>query len=174
MRLLLFLLLMPLGCVAHRSREPAAPLPEALRLDYRTLMVSAIGMNCLSRHGDTTFFRVALVLDSLPTSPQGAVAIIRQARPRDTSYPNVSAHFSRAGTTRVQGTGCWQDSGVAFRAPAHIVDDAAVFLDAAGRVEISLYDDSGRAIAPIQTLSPERGGTRVEWTAPATLKRTGR
>ena len=128
-------------------------------------------MHCLPRKGDSTYFRLAFILDSLATRPSGAVAVIRSPRRKQPpGFINqvVSVDFQAAGSTRIQGTACPHDAGVVCRDNAHTFNEGILYLDAAGQLDITVYDGQGKTLAPHVGLAPGREGTRLEWRTPAT------
>lgn len=163
---LILLLIAGSGCAGHSSPPP--PLPEPLTAELRPMSGTSVAMNCLSRKGDSLHFHLAIVVDSITARTHGTIDVARS--PRSAPRPGVvnqvvSAHFNQAGSTKVQGTACWHDSGVVFRAPAAILDGGTLILDPRDRLEISIYDDRGRVVGAAQVLALPYNRARAQWTA---------
>lgn len=157
------------ACRAVKPMAVPAPLPPAFATSMTYMSNSSLGMGCLPRAGDSTLFRVTLIVDSTRPGQRGAFAVIVNPRaPARPGYINqvVSAEIQQAGSTRVTGTSCGHDAGVVFRGSAQALNEARLSVDPRRSVEVEVYSDRGALIAPAVSVDEPTEGRRIAWVVP--------
>lgn len=159
-----------LACSGQRRAATTPSLPPAFTVAVRALPNSPIAMGCLPRTGDSTLFRINVIIDSTQPGDLGAFAVILnpRAQPRP-GFVNqvVSVELERAGAAgpRFTGTACWHDSGIVFRMPAHVLAEAIISLDPRKVLEVDVFAGSGTPLARV-TLDHTTEGRRIAWAVP--------
>lgn len=158
-----------LAACSHANPPDVPPaLPRAFTARLESGINPAIGMGCLERGGDSTLFRVALIVDSVPPTERGALHIVLRPRPAPRPgfvYANVTAEIQLRRATSLQGTACWSDAGIVFRGAAPDLYDATITLDPVEGVEVEVYRGNGRVLVPAMRLDRAAGAGRIEWNA---------
>jgi hypothetical protein len=134
-----------------------------------SLMSTAIGYRCLPRGGDSTFFRLQVIVDSIHSRETGEFAVILNERaPAPPGYNNqsVTVEIQLAGSTRIRGTTCWHDAGIVFRMAPRTLDKAIIALDPRRSVELQVFNAMGVLMAAPRTFTQPNEGERVKWAVP--------
>ncbi|MEQ1691675.1 MAG: hypothetical protein ABMA00_10335 [Gemmatimonas sp.] len=153
------------ACVSTRAAPRAAQEP-ALAVEISRLFQSGIGYACLPRTGDSTRFEVVLVVDSLGALNGDDVSLTGNVRaaPRP-GYTNqvVTVEIQRTGQTRILGTSCWHDAGIAVRGSQAVLSHASIALSAPAAVLMRVLDARGRALSDSVWTTLQGRTQRVEW-----------
>lgn len=165
-----FLLLIALACCTRgqsTARLGHAAQPPALRADLAFTGPNGIRLGCLPRVGDSTLFEIVIIVDSLDDKSGAGLAVVRRERaaPRPGYvYQAVSVEIQSAGQTRLFGTSCWHDAGIAVRGKETALKDINVYLDAPASVLVNVVDHRGRQLG--DSVRSTRQGTtqRITWT----------
>ena len=164
-----FLLLIGLACgsCAHSGagNNPAEQFP-AFRADLAYEAQGGIRFGCLPRAGDSTHFEVDVIVDSLREAPGAGLALVRgdRAAPRPGYvYQAITVEIQSAGQTRVFGTSCWHDAGIAVRGTETALKNLSIYLDAPESVLVRVVDSRGRSIGDNVRSNKQATTVRITW-----------
>lgn len=164
-------LLVGLACCActHSSagHSPTEQFP-ALRADLPHADQGGIRFGCLPRTGDSTHFEVNVIVDSLREKSGAGFALVRgeRAAPRPGYvYQAVTIEIQSAGQTRVFGTTCWHDAGIAVRGTETSLKNVTIYLDAPASVLVQVVDSRGLSLGDSVRSTRQATTQRITWNS---------
>ncbi len=164
-------LLIGLACCAgtHSNARPSpAEQFPAFRADLVFAGPGGIRFGCLPRAGDSTHFEIDVIVDSLRDQAGAGFAVVRgeRAAPRPGYvYQAVTVEIRSAGQTRIFGTSCWHDAGIAVRGTETALKDLSIYLDAPASVLVQVVDRRGRTLSDSVRSTRHATTQRITWNS---------